>query len=87
MHTSKTKANTTKQIKGTYYPQSGFIRETGGDNAKGKNINVPLPCAGLGDVEYLRIWKELLIPIANDFNPQLIICAAGFDACIGDPLG
>ena len=27
------------------------------------------------------------MPIANQYNPQLVLVAAGFDAAIGDPLG
>jgi acetoin utilization deacetylase AcuC-like enzyme len=27
------------------------------------------------------------MPIANQYNPQLVLVAAGFDAALGDPLG
>jgi acetoin utilization deacetylase AcuC-like enzyme len=27
------------------------------------------------------------MPIANEYNPQLVLVAAGFDAALGDPLG
>ena len=29
---------------------------------------------------------RIVEPVANEFEPQLIIVAAGFDSCIGDPL-
>ncbi len=43
--------------------------------------------AGYGDADYLRIFDELLLPIARDFKPQLIFISAGFDCAAGDPLG
>ena len=39
-----------------------------------------------GDAAYMDIWKCVLIPIARQFNPELIIISAGFDACINDPI-
>lgn len=27
------------------------------------------------------------MPVAHQFNPELVIVASGFDAAIGDPLG
>jgi len=33
------------------------------------------------------VWAEVLMPIAKEFCPDLVIVAAGFDAAEGDPLG
>ena len=58
-------------------------------SGEGFNINVRklVTDKGHGDAEYLLIWKDILIPIAREFNPDCILVSAGFDACIGDPLG
>lgn len=41
----------------------------------------------MGDVEYLAAMTQVVLPIATEFNPDLVIVSAGFDACAGDPLG
>lgn len=56
---------------------------------KGTNINIPLPFSadGYSDSDYACLLRELIIPIAVSFQPDLVIVAAGYDSCIGDPLG
>ena len=39
------------------------------------------------DSDYLAIWHNILLPIAYEFNPQLVIVSAGYDAAIGCPEG
>jgi acetoin utilization deacetylase AcuC-like enzyme len=46
---------------------------------------VPLPAA-LGDGDYAAIYSDLLEPIATQFQPQLVLVSAGFDAHRDDPL-
>lgn len=41
----------------------------------------------MGDAEYIAAFQQIIMPIAYQFNPELILVSAGFDACIGDPLG
>lgn len=41
----------------------------------------------MGDLEYALAFQQLIMPIAYEFNPQLVLVSAGFDAAIGDPLG
>lgn len=41
----------------------------------------------MGDAEYLAAFQQVVMPIAYQYNPELILVSAGFDACIGDPLG
>jgi len=41
----------------------------------------------MGDLEYALAFQKLIMPIAYEFNPQLVLVSAGFDAAIGDPLG
>jgi len=37
--------------------------------------------------EYLLVWQEVLLPMCREFKPDIVLISAGFDACIGDPLG
>lgn len=41
----------------------------------------------MGDAEYIAAFQQIVMPIAYQFNPELILVSAGFDACVGDPLG
>ncbi|KAI4242663.1 MAG: hypothetical protein L6R40_003884 [Gallowayella cf. fulva] len=41
----------------------------------------------MGDADYLYAFQQVIMPVAYDFNPDLVIIAAGFDAAIGDQLG
>ena len=56
------------------------------NSAYGKNMNVTMTEA-MGDYEYLLAWRDVLMPVAKEFCPDLIVVSAGFDACTGDPLG
>ena len=42
---------------------------------------------GIGDVDYLEAFKQIVLPAAAEFQPNLIYISAGFDAAAGDPLG
>ena len=41
----------------------------------------------MGSAEYLAAFWQLVMPVARQFKPQLVLVAAGFDAAIGDDLG
>ena len=69
-----------------FYPGTGAMGETGRDKGVGYTVNVPLTW-GHGDKEYISIFKNVLIPIARAYKPQLILVSAGFDIYHGDPLG
>ncbi|XP_054723790.1 histone deacetylase 6-like [Uloborus diversus] len=60
---------------------------TGSNIAPGFNINVPLNATKQGSAEYLSIFNNVLLPIAYEFCPELVIISAGFDAAIGCPEG
>jgi len=38
----------------------------------------------IGDNEYIYACESLLFPIIRQFNPDLIMISAGFDAAFGD---
>lgn len=68
-----------------HYPGSGHWRETGSGAGAGATVNVPLP-AGVGDEGFARIFDEVLTPVAERFQPGLILVSAGYDAHWSDPL-
>ncbi|XP_028126327.1 histone deacetylase 5 isoform X1 [Camellia sinensis] len=74
---------------GSFYPASddGSHIMVGEGPGAGYNINVPWENGRCGDADYLAVWDHVLIPIAKEFRPDIIIISAGFDAAIGDPLG
>ncbi len=69
-----------------YYPGTGAIEEVGNGKGEGYTVNIPLP-AGCGDEEYLRVFKEIVIPIADKYQPEWVLVSAGFDPHQHDPLG
>ncbi len=68
-----------------YYPGTGGRAERGEGKGRGFTVNVPLP-AGVGDEGFRRIYAETLTPLAEKFNPQLILVSAGYDGHWDDPL-
>jgi acetoin utilization deacetylase AcuC-like enzyme len=68
-----------------FYPGSGDVTETGKGKGEGYTINVPLR-AGLSDADYVHAFKEILVPAAEAYRPELVLVSAGFDAYDGDPL-
>jgi acetoin utilization deacetylase AcuC-like enzyme len=68
-----------------FYPGTGGVAEVGLRQGAGFTINVPLP-AGCGDAEYLRVFRDIVIPSIKRFEPQWILVSAGFDPHRQDPL-
>ena len=69
-----------------HYPGTGSAEERGRGAGIGATLNAPVP-AGVGDGEYLQIFQEVLRPSLDDFDPDLLLISAGFDAHHTDPLG
>lgn len=67
---------------GTFYPcdEAGSHKMTGEGPGKGYNINVPWEHGCCGDADYLAVWDHVLIPVAKEFGPDIILISAGFDA-------
>ena len=68
-----------------YYPGTGAESEKGSGRGEGFTRNVPLP-AGSGNEVYCRAFEEILIPIAQKFQPEFVLISAGFDPHRDDPL-
>ncbi|ERE85048.1 histone deacetylase 7-like isoform 1 [Cricetulus griseus] len=73
---------------GNFFPGSGAVDEVGTGNGEGFNVNVAW-AGGLdppmGDPEYLAAFRIVVMPIAREFAPDLVLVSAGFDAAEGHP--
>ena len=61
-----------------FYPGSGHLEEVGDGLGEGYNINVPLP-ESAGDIAFEKAFREILVPAADYFEPELVLVSAGFD--------
>ena len=68
-----------------FYPGIGSLTEVGNAQGQGFTLNVPLP-PYVGDVGYGRILHEIVYPRIVQFEPELLLISAGFDAHWQDPL-
>lgn len=69
-----------------FYPGTGQVQALGKGPGEGYNLNVPLS-ARHDDFHYVRIFEDLLAPVARQYKPQFILVSAGFDGHDEDPLG
>jgi acetoin utilization deacetylase AcuC-like enzyme len=67
------------------YPGTGSAIDTGGPNARGLTVNVPLPPGSAGDAA-LVAFDEIADPVIEAFDPTWVLISAGFDAHRDDPL-
>ncbi|XP_035253696.1 histone deacetylase 5 isoform X2 [Anguilla rostrata] len=77
---------------GNFFPGSGAPEEVGAGPGVGFNVNIAWTGGvepPMGDVEYLTAFRTVVMPIANEFSPDVVLVSAGFDAVEGhqSPLG
>uniref|UniRef100_A0A6Q2YN16 Histone deacetylase n=1 Tax=Esox lucius TaxID=8010 RepID=A0A6Q2YN16_ESOLU len=77
---------------GNFFPGSGAPEEVGAGPGVGFNANIAWTGGvepPMGDVEYLTAFRTVVMPIANEFSPDVVLVSAGFDAVEGhqSPLG
>ncbi|XP_078430180.1 histone deacetylase 5-like isoform X2 [Wolffia australiana] len=74
---------------GGFYPagDDGSHMMIGEGLGAGFNINVPWEHGLCGDADYHAVWDHILMPVADSYNPDIILLSGGFDAAMGDPLG
>lgn len=70
----------------TIYPWRGFIEEIGEGKGEGYKVNIPIPMR-TGEQAYLYALKEIFLPLAEEFKPEVIIANGGSDAHFADHLG
>ncbi|XP_077436081.1 histone deacetylase 4-like isoform X2 [Vanacampus margaritifer] len=77
---------------GNFFPGSGAPDEVGSGPGTGFNVNMAFT-GGLeppmGDAEYLAAFRTVVMPIANEFAPDMVLVSSGFDPVDGHapPLG
>ena len=69
-----------------YYPGTGAADEIGRGAGRGFTVNVPLE-VGAADEDYELVFVRVVLPVLRQFEPDLIVVSAGFDAHERDPLG
>ncbi|XP_044287604.1 histone deacetylase 4 isoform X5 [Varanus komodoensis] len=73
---------------GNFFPGSGAPDEVGIGPGVGFNVNMAFT-GGLdppmGDTEYLAAFRTVVMPIANEFAPDVVLVSSGFDAVEGHP--
>jgi acetoin utilization deacetylase AcuC-like enzyme len=68
-----------------FYPGTGAADEIGNEDGAGFTVNVPLE-AGATDADYDLVYRAAIVPVLDEFAPQLLLVSAGFDAHERDPL-
>jgi acetoin utilization deacetylase AcuC-like enzyme len=67
------------------YPGTGPIADVGSGAGEGYTINLPVPPRS-DEPLWLSLVEHVVLPAARDFDPQLVLVSAGFDAHRDDPL-
>ncbi|CEQ43207.1 SPOSA6832_05110, partial [Sporobolomyces salmonicolor] len=68
---------------GTY----GALDSVGSGAGRGFSVNIPFPDTGMTDADYIYAFQQIVMPIAYEFAPDIVLVSAGYDAAIGDELG
>jgi acetoin utilization deacetylase AcuC-like enzyme len=69
----------------TLYPGSGFLPEIGGPTAAGTTINLPLPPRS-SEEGFLYVLENAILPMLEEFKPDLVVNSAGQDNHYSDPI-
>ncbi|MGE4425776.1 MAG: histone deacetylase [Solirubrobacteraceae bacterium] len=67
------------------YPGSGRPDEIGHGAGSGYTVNLPV-AAGSGDETFVGLVERIVLPIAREYRPELVLVSAGYDAHADDPL-
>ena len=69
-----------------FYPGTGRLDEVGQGEGRGLTANVPLPARSGAD-RYAAAFAGVLLPVMREYEPEVVIVSAGYDAHRDDPLG
>ncbi len=69
-----------------HFPGSGAVDEIGVGAGEGYTVNAPLPHR-VGDEGVRAVMREVMLPVAEQFDPDFVIVCAGFDSHHTDALG
>jgi acetoin utilization deacetylase AcuC-like enzyme len=67
------------------FPGTGQLEDVGSGPGEGYTINLPVP-PGSGEDLWLALLEQVVLPVAAQFEPELVLVSAGFDAHAQDPL-
>ncbi|HEU4706213.1 MAG TPA: histone deacetylase [Solirubrobacterales bacterium] len=70
---------------GGIFPGTGALGDAGSGEGEGYTINLPVFAGSEEDV-WLSLLEHVVLPAAAEFEPQLVLISAGFDAHRADPL-
>ncbi|XP_060044841.1 polyamine deacetylase HDAC10 isoform X1 [Erinaceus europaeus] len=59
----------------------------GQGQGRGFTVNLPWNQVGMGNADYVAAFLHVLLPLAFEFDPELVLISAGFDSAIRDPEG
>jgi acetoin utilization deacetylase AcuC-like enzyme len=68
-----------------FYPGTGALDEVGCGPGEGYTVNLPFPAHTPGDA-YRAAIAEVVVPLAERFDPTWVLLSAGFDSHRADPL-
>ena len=68
-----------------FYPGTGAASESGDREGRGFTVNLPLE-AGARDGDFIEAFDRVVVPVLQQFKPQIVLVSAGFDAHAADPL-
>ncbi|XP_051016142.1 polyamine deacetylase HDAC10 [Acomys russatus] len=74
---------------GRFWPclQESDADAVGQGRGQGFTVNLPWNRVGMENADYLAAFLHVLLPLAFEFDPELVLVSAGFDSAIGDPEG
>jgi acetoin utilization deacetylase AcuC-like enzyme len=70
------------------YPGTGSLSDVGSGPGEGYTINLPVP-AGSEEELWLSLVEHIVLPVAEEFEPDLVLVVETLAACWGcrlDPL-
>jgi acetoin utilization protein AcuC len=67
------------------FPGTGYVDEVGVGNGKGYSVNLPLPEGTFHEV-YIHAFTEIVPPLVEAYEPEIIISQFGVDGHYLDPL-
>ncbi len=68
------------------FPRTGFVDEVGEQAGRGYTVNVPFPFRTPDNI-YLKAFDQIVIPIAQQYEPEFILVSVGLDGYWADPVG
>lgn len=68
-----------------FFPGTGFVYESGGGDAVGYAVNVPMS-PGASSEELIEVLNEIIVPLMEAYHPDLLVTQLGVDGHFLDPL-